>query len=154
MSSISFSVPGMPGTKGSAKAFVIPGTNRATVVNDNPKTKPWAALVSLLAKQEMAGAAPWDGPVSVQVIFHLPRPKSHYLPATKKRPGGMLRLDAPHRHTSKPDGDKMERAAWDALTGIAFKDDSQIAAWSGGKVYADAPGTSIRVTRLPGGGAP
>lgn len=151
MTSVEFSVPGMPGTKGSARAFVVPGTNRATIVNDNPKTKSWAALVSLLAKQAMAGAAPWEGPVSVQVVFYLPRPKAHYLPATKKRPAAELRPGAPQRHIGKPDGDKMERAAWDALTGIVFRDDSQIAAWSGGKIYADAPGARIRVTRLPGG---
>lgn len=151
MTTIDFFVPGMPGTKGSAKAFVVPGTSFANIVNDNPKTKNWAALVSKLAAEQMDGAAPWDGPVSVQLMFSLPRPKGHYLPATKKRPAPELRPDAPYRHTSKPDGDKMERATWDALTGIVFRDDSQIALWSGGKIYAEAPGVRIRVTRLPGG---
>lgn len=85
---ISLFVPGLPGTKGSAKAFVIPGTNRASIVNDNPKAKSWAALVSHMAHVEMfkRGLTPTVAPVRVATTFYLPRPKSHYLPATKKRP--------------------------------------------------------------------
>jgi len=133
---ISFFVPGMPGTKGSTKAFVIPGTNRATIVNDNRKTKPWAAEVSRLARLAMGSRAALLGDVIVRVVFNMPRPKSHYMPATKKRPAPVLREDAPRYVTTKPDGDKMERATLDALTGIVFVDDAQIVECTWRKVYA------------------
>jgi Holliday junction resolvase RusA-like endonuclease len=37
------------------------------------------------------------------------------------------------------DGDKLMRAALDALTGVVYKDDSQVARWSGSKTYSTEP---------------
>ena len=150
---IDFFIPGVPGTKGSVQAFAIPGTDRAVVVNDNRKTESWAAFVALAARYHMAGASPMSGPVEVCLSFYLPRPKAHYLPAGKRRPAAELRADAPIWYASRPDGDKMERATWDALKGIVFDDDALVAQWSGVKLYAPSEfgarvGTKIQVMKL------
>lgn len=137
---ITFAVNGMPGTKGSVRAFMSRSTGRAMIVNDSRKAAPWAALVSYAARQAMRGIEPFDGPVSVEIDFYLPRPKSHY----GKRG---LKASAPAFPAVKPDGDKMLRCTWDALTGICFRDDAQIVAWPGRKLYG-GPGAAIRVKRV------
>jgi Holliday junction resolvase RusA-like endonuclease len=129
---ISFFVAGQPGTKGSARAIPFEGKDgrlRASLKNDSTKAKPWAACVSAGAAVAMKGTAPLAGPVEVRLVFHLPRPLKHY------RSDGTLKPAAPHLVTTKPDGDKLERCTWDALTGIAFRDDAVIARWSGEKRY-------------------
>ena len=126
---ISFFVAGQPSTKGSVRAFVRGG--RAIITNDaGEKAKCWAAKVSDAAFEAMGRAPLFDGPVVVNIQFHLPRPKSHCL-------RGQLRATAPIFVPTKPDGDKLLRCAWDALTGVVFVDDSRIVEWSGSKVYAD-----------------
>ena len=144
---ITFRVDGLPGTKGSVRAFAFRGAHgklRATVVNDSKKAAPWAALVSHAAARAMEGRDPWAGPLSVAITFYLPRPKSHF-----KR-NGELKPTAPRFVATKPDGDKLLRCSWDALTGIVFRDDSQIVEWSGSKVYGK-PGATFEIVEA---GAP
>jgi len=69
-------------------------------------------------------------------VFQFVRPKSHY---TAK---GALR-DAAPRHVGKPDIDKLCRAVLDALTGIAYADDSQVVALDASKVYGPTASTEI-----------
>jgi len=127
---IQFFVPGQPGTKGSARAFVVRG--RAIITNDSRKAKPWAAAVSAAAHEAMGGNPPMQGPVRVSLCFYLPRPKSHYL-------RGQLRTDAPAYCPKRPDLDKLTRCTWDALTGIVFSDDAQVVLEYGSKLYANGP---------------
>lgn len=139
---ISFFVPGQPGTKGSHRAFWNAKAGRAIVVNDSKKAAPWASLVTLLAREAMAGAPLFDGPIEIAIAFHLPRPKSHYL-------RGKLRATAPSHAPTKPDGDKLERCTWDALTGVVFTDDARIVRWSGEKPYAIEGRTGAQITVGP-----
>lgn len=134
---IRFFVPGTPEKKGSSKGFGFirksgprAGSIGVNITNDaGPKAKTWAALVSSFASTAMAGRAPLDGPVRVEIVFHLLRPKGHF----GKRG---LKPSAPKYPAVKPDGDKMVRCAWDALSGVVFCDDRQVVEWPGGKVYA------------------
>lgn len=146
---ISFFVDGKPETKGSTKGFGFvrkngprAGTIGVNIKNDNPRAKAWAARVRDAALRAVE-CEPLAGPVAVRVVFHLARPKSHF------RKGGILKPNAPPFPDVKPDGDKLERCAWDALTGIAFKDDAQIVQWSGGKVYAVAGLVGAQFTVSP-----
>lgn len=150
MASVEFFVPGLPATKGSAKGFGFirkngprAGSIGVNVTNDNPKAKSWASLISTMAHTAMAGRAPFAGPVRVAIVFHLPRPKGH---SGKKG----LKASAPFHVVTKPDGDKMVRCAWDALTGVVFVDDSQIVEWPGGKRYAvdGKIGAHVSITEL------
>jgi len=140
---IVFDVHGVPAPKGSMRATVRRG--RAILFNDNEKTIPWAAEITLAALRH-APAAPFDEPVEVWLHFRLPRLESHM--GTGKNLGE-LRPSAPVWVEVKPDIDKLTRNALDALTAAKFwKDDSRVAALTVTKIYCDAPGVTIRVGRL------
>ncbi len=126
---MTFFVPGIPVAKGSARAFFRKGMAHPVVVQDNSeRQKPWASLISLLAQQ--AGLSPVENGCALQLCFNMPRPKSHL------RKGGDVKpawFDKPH--TSKPDLDKLIRCVLDALTGIAYLDDSQVVSVDAKKDY-------------------
>lgn len=139
---IRFFAAGIPSTKGSARAFVRGG--RAIVTNDaGAKAKVWAGIVSSAALDAMRGKAPiFELPLDVMVTFYLPRPKSH---STTRG----LRPNAPTHSSSKPDADKLVRCALDALTGIVFGDDAQVARLVVEKRYANgAAGMAVSVEAL------
>jgi Holliday junction resolvase RusA-like endonuclease len=117
----------------------------------NPRTKPWRAAVAAEAAEMMEWHASqasiyrhgFVGPVKVRATFFFPRPKSHY--GTGKN-ATVLKDHAPVFHQSKPDGDKLARAIGDALTGIVFRDDSQIAVWRIEKRYGDTARCELEIT--------
>jgi Holliday junction resolvase RusA-like endonuclease len=133
MRRVTFSVTGIPQPKGSTKAFVPKGWSRAIVTNDNPKAKGWQQLVTEQA-QTVAADGMFLGPVTLAVVFRLPRPTA-----------------APRRvvhHLTKPDIDKLARCALDGLTGVLFPDDRVVVELRARKVYArlpEAPGADIIV---------
>ena len=88
------------------------------ITSTNKNLKDWRTLVALAAQEH---AKMHEGPVQLIVTFVLPRPKS--LP---KKVRAM---------TKRPDLDKLVRATCDALTGIMWKDDSQITYISAIKIY-------------------
>lgn len=148
MTPVRFFVPGTPVSKGSAKAFVVKGKNggkpRAIVTQDNgEKQKPWASIISLRAQE--AGLHPVEGPISINLHFVMPRLKSHF--GTGKK-AAQLREDAPTWHIVKPDLDKLVRCVKDALTGIAWRDDSQVCTLGHvTKCYGEFPGVHITIER-------
>lgn len=140
---------GTPVPQGSTKAFAVRKggrvTGRVVVVGDNPRTKPWRQAI--IDATRAANTGPMlTGPVFVGLIFIMPRPASHY---GTGRNAGQLKPGAPHWHTSKPDRDKLERAALDALTDAGiWRDDSQVVDGPVSKVYAqpgEEPGVIIEV---------
>ena len=137
----SFFVAGVPVPKGSAKAFLHKKTSKIVTMQTNAdKQKPWASAIGYAAQQR--GFEVTDKPVLIIVDFIMPRPKSHY--RTGKN-SGLLRDTAPVKHTSTPDLDKLIRCVKDALTGIVWKDDSQVFHVGASKMYGDQPGASIRI---------
>ncbi len=148
-----FFVPGIPVPKGSAKSFVYrdkrTGKHRAATCQDNAETqKPWAAMIGLMAR-ENGCTAPASGPISVGMQFSMPRPKSHF--RTGKN-SGMLRPDAPEWHDlQRDDLDKLVRCVLDALTGIVYHDDGQVAKLGRTgpeKKYGEIPGVWISIEML------
>jgi len=91
----------------------------------------------------------YTGPVRVDLIFFMPRPKSHF---GTGRNAGTLKPGAPFFHTVKPDIDKLERAVLDALTmGGAYTDDARVAMVTKSKVYAHptaSPGVQISIRSI------
>jgi len=130
---IHFTVPGIAAPQGSKKAFRTKG-GRIALVESSPNVKPYRASVASAAYA--AGAKVLHGPIFITVVFQFVRPKSHY---TAK---GALR-DAAPRNVGKPDIDKLCRAVLDALTGIAYADDSQVVALDASKVYGPTASTEI-----------
>lgn len=81
----------------------------------------------------------WIGPVAAFLTFYMPRPES--LPLFE---GVLL-------HQKKPDIDKLCRAVLDALSGLVYVDDSQVAAVTAAKYYevpGDSAGVRVHVRQL------
>jgi Holliday junction resolvase RusA-like endonuclease len=146
MMEYNFYVYGTPVAKGSAKAFFNKKSGKAIVIQTNrEKQKPWASMISVAAIE--TGVTMMTGPVLLTLWFSMPRPKSHY------RTGKLsdkLKAYTPYYHTSKPDLDKLIRCVKDALTGIAWRDDSQVCFVLAEKFYCngdDRPGVNIIIER-------
>jgi Holliday junction resolvase RusA-like endonuclease len=141
---IIFFVPGLPIAKGSAKGFYNKHLNRVMITQTNSdKQKPWASMISYTAQE--CGVTISDKAVFIGLLFQFPRPKKHF------RANGQLRDDAPVHHCTKPDVDKTARCVFDALTGIAWRDDSQAHITEARKIYSDRPGVWVTIRQNLGG---
>lgn len=150
---ISFFVSGIPQTAGSKRAFAIRKagvfTGRIAVSDANPKGREWKNLVAdagtqAMIKADVAGlnCELLTGPLKVTFSFTMPRLKGHY------RSNGQIKPNAPIFPICRPDVLKLARCAEDALTGIIWRDDSQIVQEILHKVYGDRPGATITITPL------
>ncbi len=153
MTTVRFFVAGLPQSRGSKRAFPFKrkdGKLGVAVSDDNPKSEDWMARVAHEAIDRMYTATtstlqPLTGPIGLRLTFIMPRPKSHY--GTGKN-ASVLKPTAPKYHTSKPDRGKLARAVEDALTAIAYVDDSQVCAGPIEKIYGDRPGVEIELTPM------
>jgi Holliday junction resolvase RusA-like endonuclease len=134
---IAFTVHGEPVPQGSAKAFMPRGGRFPVVTHDNPRTRPWRAMVRDAAMQARAGAVPLEG-VGLEVVveFYLPRPAS-----------------APKRVTEpakKPDLDKLLRALLDGITDAGvWRDDALVIVASARKAFAGGVHDPLGAGGLP-----
>lgn len=142
MTTTSFFVPGTPAPQGSKKHV-----GNGVMIESSRHLKPWRSKVAWLARKHIR--APHAGAIRLDLRFVMPRPKSHF---GTGRNADRIKPTAPDCHTQKPDIDKLERAVLDALTGIAYKDDSQVVKVVKSKRWihfaADSPGVYITVTPL------
>ena len=133
---VEFWVDGIPAPKGSRKNFIIKrkdGSMGVNSVNANARTKGWEAKIRQNAKSVSYNTV-MEGPVAVWLLFVLPRP-GYY-----KR-----KKDAPVLPITRPDLDKLIRAACDAVTGVLFRDDSQVTQLWARKIYGPEPGLRMTV---------
>lgn len=133
----SFEVTGLPIAQGSAVAFTSASTGRPMLKPSNAAAlAQWRQDLGAAAKR--AGVPMHTGPVELVAMFTFARPKSHY----GKRG---IKPSAPAEHAQRPDIDKLARALLDALTSIAYTDDSHVTLLTLGKTWADRPGCSVHV---------
>lgn len=117
------------------------------VVNYTPAKHPvneYKARVRGAAAEAMAkhGVGMIQGPVYLWISFVMPRPAS-MMWKTKPMPA--------EHHTKKPDLDNLLKSVKDAMTGVVWRDDSQVAMVEASKRIAggdEKPGTSICVREL------
>jgi Holliday junction resolvase RusA-like endonuclease len=129
---IVFTVVGNAEPQGSTKAFMRKSMKFPVVVSDNPNLKGWRAQVAYAAgRQARVHGLIESAPVRVLASFYLARPKS-------------LRKKSTPPHLTKPDLDKLMRAIGDAMTGVLYRDDSQVTGLQVTKAYA-AVGEAPRV---------
>lgn len=124
MSSLAFTVVGVPQQMGSKRAF-LDAHGHPHVTDTNKSLKGWQALMQQAASNAILltdGFQLLEGPVRLTLAFYLPRPKS--LP--KKYLA----------HTKAPDCDKLVRAAGDALSKVVYRDDAQVCEIVAAKYYA------------------
>jgi crossover junction endodeoxyribonuclease RusA len=132
---VTFTVRGIPVPQGSARAFIAGG--RAIVATEAHRGSlgAWRTAIATEARAAMGEDPLLTGPVRVDLLFVLPRPKS--APKRRLYPDG------------KPDVDKLARAALDALTGVVFSDDARVCLLKAAKVYpgeaAGYPGVHVDV---------
>ena len=133
MREIRFTVLGRALPQGSKNAFK--SGNRVVLVEASKGLKPWRSVVALEAKlkrDEVQDQSLIEGPVTVELLFQFVPGK------TVKR----------KEMTTKPDVDKLSRAILDALTGVVWKDDSQVVELRARKQYGVADLCRIAVIEL------
>ena len=142
---VRFFVPGIPKPAGSKRSMIHPKTRKAITLDANKKTKPWQADVKYHASKAMHAKDPVLGPVKLLVSFSFPRPKCHYRTGKKSH---LMKDCAPVYHTNAPDLSKLIRAIEDAMIGVVYVDDRQVAETFSLKGYDSKPGASITVMTL------
>lgn len=106
------------------------------------KTASYEGKTAYLAKQAMGGAGPMTGPVALTLLAVFAYPASW----SKRRIAA--NVIKPEWVIKKPDGDNCLKIVSDALNGVCFKDDSQVARAVVTKVYGDVPGVAVTVEAL------
>jgi Holliday junction resolvase RusA-like endonuclease len=101
----------------------------------------WRNAVAQAGGIEMRGAPLLDGALELRLEFVVPRPKAHV--------GARgLKPSAPAWPTTRPDVLKLARGVEDALTGIVWRDDSQIVVEHLVKSYGEPARVEVSVYRL------
>jgi Holliday junction resolvase RusA-like endonuclease len=146
---ISFFVSGEPKGQPRPKAFARKfGAKWSARVYDPGTAEGWKSQIAIAARRSIP-EQPIDGPVSLDLVFWLPRPKAHY--RTGKY-SSELRVSAPEWHTGKPDTDNLSKAVMDALTHLGFwHDDGQVCSGRTVKRYGDKMGCEVVINQLPTG---
>jgi crossover junction endodeoxyribonuclease RusA len=133
---IEFTIPGAAAPQGSKRAIRL-RTGRTVLVESSAKVKPFRAVAALAATEAWRGP-PYRECVGLEVTFRFVRPKSHY------KTDGSLRVGVPLA-PGKPDIDKLLRALLDALTGVIYVDDLQVACIWATKEYGARAETVVSV---------
>jgi crossover junction endodeoxyribonuclease RusA len=142
---ISFVVHGLPVAQGSKRTVPIGGGRYRAVEDNAARLRVWRAAVADVAGQAMAGRPLLAGPLCLVADFLYPRPRSHY---GTGRNVGRLKPHAPTYKASAPDVDKTVRAICDALSGVVFRDDAQVAELRVRKLWAEQARCEIAVIVL------
>jgi len=95
--------------------------------------------------QQQAPDKPLAGPIKVDCHFYFGYLKTHY---GTGRNAEKLKPSAPKCQDTKPDRDNLDKFILDALTGVFFKNDSQVCDGRIIKRYSERPRTEIYITQL------
>lgn len=132
MAVIEFVVVGKPIPQGS-KVIRYRGRYAALADDNANELKPFRRRVAMLAHMQMQGRPLMQGPVQMRLVFKLYRPKN----ASKANPPTAAK---------KPDNDKLQRAVYDALTGVVYRDDAQVVdVWSRKMVAEEGEPMSVQI---------
>ena len=150
---ISLRIYGVPAPQGS-KAFKGFRGGKAILQESSKRVAPWRQDIMYQSRDQYKGE-PLSGPLSIEIIFWIPRPKAHY-----KTKGGQvsneIKDNAPVYSISCADGDieKLIRSTHDGLSatcgGCVMKDDSLVVRVKCEKRYvthAEACGAEITVVK-------
>ena len=138
--SVEIRVIGLPAPQGSKRLIGHTKLGRGILVESSAKVKPWREAVKYAALELFRpGACPCEGcirgPVDVEMIFTLPKPKS--APKTRRT-----------WPDKKPDLSKLVRSTEDALTDAGvWEDDARVVRCVAAKVF---PGEHPDALSVPG----
>ena len=88
---------------------------------DPEASREWKNVVAMYAKQ-VSPAVLFDGPLHLQLVFKMPRPRS---------------VKGQRYPAVKPDLSNLEKAVEDALEGIVYTNDSRIVSKTSRKIYSE-----------------
>lgn len=108
---------------------------------DDPKMKAWRNHCQLLVANQYMGQDMLEGALRVRARFYIKPPQ--YLSKAKKYHQTLLDEVIPV--DKKPDVDNYEKALYDSMSGIVFKDDGQIALHDVGKFYSLNPRIEVEI---------
>jgi Holliday junction resolvase RusA-like endonuclease len=135
---IQFTVYGEPVAQGRPRATNINGHIR---MYDPKKSRDFKDYVRLVASEHRPEKL-LEGPISLVVKVYKPTLKSFSKKKKAAAEAGQL------RPTSKPDVSNYLKLIEDALTGVIWKDDSQIIDCSISKYYSETPRTEIQIKEM------
>jgi len=140
---IRIAVPGIPKQTARARSRLIKPKSGPGFISTYtpPETRSEMAVIRDFAEQAMMGRVPLDGPIDLRVSAYFPVPASW---SQKKQQAA---LDDGIRPTKKPDWDNVGKLAGDCLSGLCFRDDSQITDAAVYKRYSSTPRLIIEVRR-------
>lgn len=131
---------GVPAPGGS-KTLARGPSGRAWVRDSSRRSAPWRDEIRRTVGPLMEGCEIMDGPLGLSVRFYLVRPKGHY-----GRRG--LRPGAPPYPIVRPDTTKLLRPLEDALTGLVWRDDAQVALQVASRHYGEPARAVVHVWPL------
>lgn len=145
MHSITFQVPGKPQGKARARTFYSESSGKHRSV-----TPDRTVLYENLIKNQFLNSAGGfylekEKPVTLRIVARFLPPKS----VSKKKKQQML--DGEILPLKKPDMDNIVKVVADALNGVAYHDDTQIALVSAKKAYSAMEGLDITVEEYAAG---
>ena len=141
MAEIAFVVPGVPVGKGRPRATK---TRDGVRMYTPGKTVSYEAVVAYAGRQAMAGRNPEQGALAVSLYILVPIPSSWSLAKQKRAAFGLI------MPTTKPDIDNIEKAVFDALNGVCWRDDVQVTDVMKFKRYGYQPGVHVTIKTLEG----
>lgn len=141
---ITFTVPGQPQGKGRPKASRFGGGVR---MYTPAKTASYEGLIAHAGQAAMAGRALMEGAAFVALDIRCQVPASW---SKKKRAQALAGEIHP---TTKPDVDNVEKAIFDGLNGVVWRDDVQVIEVAKRKRYAEAPGVVVTIRPIEQAGA-
>jgi Holliday junction resolvase RusA-like endonuclease len=106
------------------------------------ETVNYQATIRVLSQHAMAGRPPFTGPVELTLRIYVAVPQS--MPKYRRA----LALTGTLRPTTRPDITNVLKAVEDALSGIVFRDDAQVAITRAAKIYAEHPRLVIEVSEI------
>ena len=141
MGEIKIVILGNPVAQGRPRFSSRGGYNRAY---DPPKSKSWKEYAKVVASIKMKGKHLLEGPISLSICVYRDIPTSW---SNKKK---TLAAFGDIRPTTRPDLDNYVKGIKDALTGVVWKDDSQVVSYNEpfGKFYSSKPRIEICVKEI------
>lgn len=115
-----------------------------TTTYEDKGMKAWRNSCQLLIANQYMGQSILEGALRARLRFYIMPPK--YLLKVKKHHQALLDEVIPV--DKKPDIDNYEKALYDSMSGIVFKDDGQIALHDVGKFYILNPRIEIEIEEM------
>ena len=136
-------VHGKPRTAGSKSGFLNKVTGKIIMTPAGKYQKSWMEAVKWAAIEKgYNGKFILEKAIKLSIQFIFLRPKRHL-----KKNGELTKSARPY-HTTRPDLCKLTRAVEDALTGLIWRDDSQIITHCTSKAYGSPQGCYIKIEEI------